>query len=79
MKSKFLIKQINLFLTKNDCSFLRLIFRSVEILWNLLEYGDRNQVAQQLNSLVAISQIRDAFLQKLLQGYSNYDRQIRYF
>lgn len=54
-----------------------LLFRSVEILWNLLEYGDPNQVAQQLNSLVAIGQIRDAFLQKLLQGYSNYDRQLR--
>jgi hypothetical protein len=53
------------------------LFRSVDILWNLLENGDRLQVAEQLNSLVAINQLRDAFLQQLLQGYSNYDRQLR--
>lgn len=54
-----------------------MLFRSIEILWNLLEYGDRLKVAEQLNSHVAISQLRDSFLQQLLQGYSNYDRQLR--
>lgn len=50
----------------------------MEILWNLLEYGDRKQVAEQLNTMVAISELRESFLQQLLQGYSNYDRQLRY-
>ena len=31
-----------------------LLFRSVEILWNLLEFGNRKQVAEQMNSLNAI-------------------------
>lgn len=53
------------------------MFRSVDILWNLLENGDRVLVAEQLNSLVSINQLRDAFLRQLLQGFSNYDRQLR--
>lgn len=54
-----------------------LLFRSIEILWNLLEYGDRKQVAEQMSSLNAINHLREAFLQQLLQGFSNYDRQLR--
>ncbi len=55
----------------------RLLFRSIEILWNLIENGDKKQVAEQLNTMVAISELRESFLQQLLQGYSNYDRQLR--
>ena len=55
----------------------RMLFRSIEIIWNLLENGDKNKVADQLNSLVSVNQIREAFLQQLLQGCSNYDRQLR--
>lgn len=55
----------------------RLLFRSIEILWNLLENGDKKQVAEQLNTMVAISELRESFLQQLLQGFSNYDRQLR--
>jgi hypothetical protein len=55
----------------------RLLFRSIEIVWNLLENGNREKLVEQLNSLSAINQLRDAFLQQLLQGYSNYDRQLR--
>lgn len=54
-----------------------MLFRSIEIIWNLLENGAREKVALQLNSQMAINQIREAFLQKLLQGCSNYDRQVR--
>lgn len=54
-----------------------LLFRSVEILWNLLEFGNIKQVAEQMNSLNAINHLREAFLQQLLQGFSNYDRQLR--
>jgi cilia- and flagella-associated protein 69 len=31
-----------------------ILFRSIEIIWNLLENGDQYQVADQFNSLVAI-------------------------
>jgi len=31
-----------------------LLFRSIEIVWNLIEFGDRKQVAAQVNSLSAI-------------------------
>ena len=55
----------------------RLLFRSTDTLWNLLEHGNSKKVAEQVNSLVAISQIRDAFISQLLHGYSNYDRQLR--
>lgn len=59
------------------CVSARLLFRSIEIVWNLLENGNREKLVEQLNSLSAINQLRDAFLQQLLQGYSNYDRQLR--
>ncbi|KAL8615408.1 hypothetical protein ACOMHN_036228 [Nucella lapillus] len=55
----------------------QLMFRSVDILWNLLEYGDQDTVAQQLNNLTCIGQLRDAFIFELTQGYSHYDRQLR--
>jgi len=32
----------------------QLLFRSVDILWNLLEFGDQEELAEQLNSLVCI-------------------------
>lgn len=32
----------------------QLLFRSVEILWNMLEYGDQGQLAHQLNNLTCI-------------------------
>ncbi|XP_041367843.1 cilia- and flagella-associated protein 69-like [Gigantopelta aegis] len=53
------------------------LFRSVDIIWNLMEHGDTAQIAQQLNNLTCISQIRDAFLFELGQGFSHYDRQLR--
>ncbi|XP_050388470.1 cilia- and flagella-associated protein 69 [Patella vulgata] len=54
-----------------------LLFQSVEIMWNLLENGDRENLAAQLNNVVCISQLRDAFVYQLTQGYSHYDRQLR--
>jgi len=53
------------------------LFRSVDILWNLLEKGSQEEVANQLNNQPCISQIRDAFIHQLTQGYSHYDRQLR--
>lgn len=55
----------------------QLLFRSVDILWNLLEFGDQGQLATQLDNLNCINQLRDAFIYQLTQGYSHYDRQLR--
>lgn len=55
----------------------QVLFRSVDILWNLLENGDKNEVVKQLNNFTCISQLRDAFIHQLTQGYSHYDRQLR--
>ncbi|RUS81453.1 hypothetical protein EGW08_010793 [Elysia chlorotica] len=55
----------------------QLLFRSVDILWNLMENGDKAVLAKQLNNLSCISQLRDAFVYQLTQGYSHYDRQLR--
>lgn len=33
---------------------LRLLFRTIELLWNLLEHGDEEQVSDQLNSRVTM-------------------------
>lgn len=55
----------------------RLLFRSIEILWNLVENGNKEEVSRQLNSLVCINALKDAFSQQMTQGYSHYDRQLR--
>ncbi|XP_052683421.1 cilia- and flagella-associated protein 69-like [Crassostrea angulata] len=55
----------------------QLLFRSVDILWNMLENGDQGQLAEQLNNLTCISQLRDAFVYQLTQSYSHYGRQLR--
>ncbi|XP_013410709.1 cilia- and flagella-associated protein 69 [Lingula anatina] len=54
-----------------------LLFRSVDVLWNLLEYGQKENAIEQINDMTCISQLRDAFIQQLTQGYSHYDRQLR--
>ncbi|XP_072017652.1 cilia- and flagella-associated protein 69-like isoform X2 [Amphiura filiformis] len=55
----------------------KLIFTSLEILWNLLENGDENDVAKQLNSYVCINALKEAFSQQMTSGFSHYDRQLR--
>ncbi|PIK43058.1 putative cilia- and flagella-associated protein 69 [Apostichopus japonicus] len=55
----------------------RLLFRSIEILWNLIENGNREEVSRQLNSLVCLNALKDAFSERMTQGYSHYDRQLR--
>ena len=54
-----------------------IFFMSVEILWNLLEYGGVDAVAEQLSNVESITQLKDAFGHQLLQGFSHYDRQLR--
>ncbi|XP_070566690.1 cilia- and flagella-associated protein 69-like [Ptychodera flava] len=55
----------------------RLLFRSVEILWNLLDKGDRKEAAKQLNNADCISALRDGFSNHIMQGFSHYNRQMR--
>ena len=35
-------------------SWVRFLFRTIELLWNLLEHGDEEQISDQLNSRVTI-------------------------
>ena len=42
-------------------------FKSVTLLWNLLENGDASEVAEQLSNEESISQLREAFVHQLLQ------------
>ncbi|XP_074659218.1 cilia- and flagella-associated protein 69-like isoform X2 [Tubulanus polymorphus] len=63
-------------LNENDPSG-QCLFRSVDILWNLLENGDKSQVSGQLGNIVCIKQLQEAFVQQVTQGYSHYDRQLR--
>ncbi|PIK45828.1 putative cilia- and flagella-associated protein 69 [Apostichopus japonicus] len=45
----------------------RLLFRSIEILWNLIENGNREEVSRQLNSLVCLNALKDAFSERMTQ------------
>uniref|UniRef100_A0A9J7X9S9 Cilia- and flagella-associated protein 69 ARM repeats domain-containing protein n=1 Tax=Cyprinus carpio carpio TaxID=630221 RepID=A0A9J7X9S9_CYPCA len=54
-----------------------LLFRSSEILWNLLENGSRQEVTSQLSSSDCIASLRDAFLHLLLKGFRHHERQLR--
>uniref|UniRef100_A0A0B7A2W0 Cilia- and flagella-associated protein 69 ARM repeats domain-containing protein n=1 Tax=Arion vulgaris TaxID=1028688 RepID=A0A0B7A2W0_9EUPU len=55
----------------------QLLFRSVDILWNLMENGNVAILAKQLDNISCISKLRDAFIYQLTQGHSHYDRQLR--
>ncbi|XP_058948319.1 cilia- and flagella-associated protein 69 [Pocillopora verrucosa] len=55
----------------------RVVFRTVEILWNLLEFGSKQEVVRQLNCKECISALRDAFVRQIKDGYSLADKQLR--
>ncbi|XP_029444644.1 cilia- and flagella-associated protein 69-like isoform X1 [Rhinatrema bivittatum] len=56
----------------------QLLFRSSEILWNLLENGDsREEIIKQLNTLECIFPLKEAFVNLLINGYRHYDHQLR--
>ncbi|XP_051728378.1 cilia- and flagella-associated protein 69-like isoform X2 [Ctenopharyngodon idella] len=55
----------------------QVLFRSSEILWNLLENGSREEVAAQLSNTDCIASLKEAFLHQLLNGFRHYDRQLR--
>ncbi|XP_066525431.1 cilia- and flagella-associated protein 69-like isoform X2 [Hoplias malabaricus] len=55
----------------------QVLFRSSEILWNLLENGSREEVTSQLSNMDCIMVLKEAFLHLLLNGYRHYDQQLR--
>ncbi|XP_072523947.1 cilia- and flagella-associated protein 69-like isoform X1 [Salminus brasiliensis] len=55
----------------------QVLFRSSEILWNLLENGSREEVTSQLSNMDCITVLKEAFLHLLLDGYRHYDQQLR--
>ncbi|XP_062844662.1 cilia- and flagella-associated protein 69-like [Trichomycterus rosablanca] len=55
----------------------QMLFRSTEILWNLLDKGSREEVTNQLSNMDCIMVLKEAFLHHLLNGYRHYDRQLR--
>lgn len=55
----------------------QLVFRSSEILWNLLENTSKEEVVSQLNSLECIHALKEIFVDRLINGFRHYDRQLR--
>ncbi|XP_042672983.1 cilia- and flagella-associated protein 69 [Centrocercus urophasianus] len=66
------------------CSYLngtdpsgQLVLRSSEILWNLLENTSKEEVVNQLTSLECIHALKEAFVDRLINGFRHSDRQLR--
>ncbi|NXV27987.1 CFA69 protein, partial [Rissa tridactyla] len=55
----------------------QLVFRSSEILWNLLENTSKEEVINQLSSLECVHALKDVFVDLLMHGFRHYDRQLR--
>ncbi|KAM4706118.1 cilia- and flagella-associated protein 69 [Rhinophrynus dorsalis] len=55
----------------------QLLFRSSEILWNLLENGPKENVINQLCTIECIYALKDSFVHLLTNGHKHYDRQLR--
>ncbi|XP_053108424.1 cilia- and flagella-associated protein 69-like isoform X2 [Hemicordylus capensis] len=53
------------------------LFRSSEILWNLLEKSSKKETINQLSNLECINALKEVFLNLFLHGSSHYDRQLR--
>ncbi|KAG8443208.1 hypothetical protein GDO86_011856 [Hymenochirus boettgeri] len=55
----------------------QLLFRSSEILWNLLENGPKEEIISQLSNTECIYALKESFVRLLTNGYKHYDRQLR--
>ncbi|XP_075275495.1 cilia- and flagella-associated protein 69 isoform X3 [Opisthocomus hoazin] len=55
----------------------QLVFRSSEILWNLLENTSKEEVVNQLSSLECVHALKEVFIDLLMHGFRHYDRQLR--
>uniref|UniRef100_A0A4W2CSK8 Cilia and flagella associated protein 69 n=1 Tax=Bos indicus x Bos taurus TaxID=30522 RepID=A0A4W2CSK8_BOBOX len=55
----------------------QLLFRSSEILWNLLEKSSKEEIIQQLSNLKCLLALKEVFKNLFIRGVSHYDRQLR--
>ncbi|XP_063003583.1 cilia- and flagella-associated protein 69 [Elgaria multicarinata webbii] len=55
----------------------QLLFRSSEILWNLLEKTSKEEIINQLSNLECVHALKEAFTNLLIHGSRHYDRQLR--
>uniref|UniRef100_A0A8C0IUE4 Cilia and flagella associated protein 69 n=1 Tax=Chelonoidis abingdonii TaxID=106734 RepID=A0A8C0IUE4_CHEAB len=55
----------------------QLLFRSSEILWNLLENMPKEEIVNQLSNLECIYALKEVFVNLLIHGFRHYDRQLR--
>ncbi|KAF7702391.1 hypothetical protein HF521_001674 [Silurus meridionalis] len=55
----------------------QLLFRSTEILWNLLDNGSKEEVTKQLSNMDCVMVLKETFVQHFLNGTKQYDRQLR--
>uniref|UniRef100_A0A8C2QPV8 Cilia and flagella associated protein 69 n=1 Tax=Cricetulus griseus TaxID=10029 RepID=A0A8C2QPV8_CRIGR len=55
----------------------QLLFRSSEILWNLLEKSSKEEIIQQLSNLECLLALKEVFKNLFTKGQSHYDRQLR--
>ncbi|XP_073920888.1 cilia- and flagella-associated protein 69 isoform X3 [Castor canadensis] len=55
----------------------QLLFRSSEILWNLLEKSSKEEIIQQLSNLECLLALKKVFKNLFMRGFSHYDRQLR--
>ncbi|XP_021529898.2 cilia- and flagella-associated protein 69 isoform X2 [Aotus nancymaae] len=55
----------------------QLLFRSSEILWNLLEKSSKEEILQQLSNLECLLALKEVFKNLFMRGFSHYDRQLR--
>ncbi|XP_010607841.1 cilia- and flagella-associated protein 69 isoform X2 [Fukomys damarensis] len=55
----------------------QLLFRSTEILWNLLEKSPKQEIIQQLSTLECLVTLKEVFKNLFMRGFSHYDRQLR--
>ncbi|XP_053265440.1 cilia- and flagella-associated protein 69 isoform X1 [Podarcis raffonei] len=55
----------------------QLLFRSSEILWNLLEKTSKEEIIEQLSNLECVNALKEAFTNLLIHGSRHYDRQLR--
>nr|KAF6418073.1 cilia and flagella associated protein 69 [Rousettus aegyptiacus] len=55
----------------------QLLFRSSEILWNLLEKSPKEEIIRQLSNLECLLALKEIFKHLFMRGFSHYDRQLR--
>ncbi|XP_069852531.1 cilia- and flagella-associated protein 69 isoform X6 [Dipodomys merriami] len=55
----------------------QLLFRSSEILWNLLEKSSKEEIIQQLSNLECLLALKEAFKNLFMRGFTHYDHQLR--